>query len=429
MIRSLKRKYIIVMTLLAALLLAFMFVAVGAVNIYRAREHTRSALQIALAGPKGDQNGLRRVPMTSDPPIPTFTVIVGVDGNVRLIWVQNIDRSVEGFDEYILEAAQIAANGDASGVIPSLGLRYSKVEQASFDMPRSGELGVNGELRIAFADVTTEVSQVRQTLYICLLSFVAGVAGFFIISCGVSGWIVGPVERAWNDQRRFVADASHELKTPLTVILANMGILALAKSDTVDSQWKWIENTEEEARKMRRLVDQMLFLAKTDGVRDDCVFESVDLSNVVEGACLAFESVAFDAGVEIDITNVSRGIVVNGDATLLERVVSILLDNAVKYSTKSKVIEVALSRHSSNAVLTVRNFGDTIDEATLAHMFERFYRADSARSSEGYGLGLAIARNIALLHGGSIKASSGVNDGTVFDVTIPVGNVRRALPS
>lgn len=246
-------------------------------------------------------------------------------------------------------------------------------------------------------------------------------AVLFVLNIFFARWALRPVEQAWTAQRRFIADASHELKTPLTVILANASILARHPEKTLGEQMQWVEGTQEEALRMQELVADMLSLAQAESAES---FERtrVDLSALVSKEVLQFESVAFERQVAIaDETN--EGIHVDGDVRKLEKLVGTLIDNACKYAHESSVVTVRLAVEGRKAALSVRNSGNPIPPEDLDHIFDRFYRADKARTrddTKSFGLGLAIAREIAESHGGSIKARSCEADGTVFTVTLPL---------
>ena len=242
---------------------------------------------------------------------------------------------------------------------------------------------------------------------------------FFLISLFLARQTLRPVEEAWAQQRRFVADASHELKTPITVILANLGVLLAHPDEPIRANRQWLDNSREEAVRMKGLVEDMLFLARSDADQTPMVTERVNLSDLLWSSLLSFEPVAFEQGVEMHST-VEPEIFVQGAASQLQQLFAILLDNAVKYAGEHGKVWVNLRQKEGKTVLTVRNTGDPIPAGSLAHVFDRFYRVDEARTRErgGYGLGLAIAQRIAEGHGGRITAESTRESGTVFCVTL-----------
>ena len=263
----------------------------------------------------------------------------------------------------------------------------------------------------------------RDLIGSSLLVGCAALILLFLISLFLAGWALRPVERAWDQQRQFVSDASHELKTPLTVILANLDILRRHEDDSIRAQRKWLDSSEAEAQHMKQLVEDLLTLARLDEAGHTAPLPAmcaVDLTDAVLSSLLTFEPVAFEQGLRLD-SSLEPGICVNGDEARLRQLTTILLDNACKYAGKGGSVTVSLTASGDKARLSVSNTGDVIPPEQLRHLFERFYRADPARTGgqSGYGLGLAIASGIAQLHSGRITALSDAEHGTVFSVTLP----------
>ena len=238
---------------------------------------------------------------------------------------------------------------------------------------------------------------------------------FLGISILLARWAVAPVEKAWHQQKQFVSDASHELKTPLTVIMSNAELLQLPEYEE-ESKEQFSRNILTMSHQMHHLVEGLLELARADRVTQN--FERMALSEVVEQALLPFEPVLFERGLHLD-ADIAPGIYLRGNAQSLKQVVDILLDNAFKYSAPG-VVAVELSRHSRNkCLLTVSNPGDPIPAAELEKIFDRFYRTDKSRSRDGsFGLGLSIAKTVVAEHGGRIWAKSN-ETGNCFFVELP----------
>ena len=256
---------------------------------------------------------------------------------------------------------------------------------------------------------------------------------FLLVSIFLARWALRPVETAWEQQNQFIADASHELKTPLTVILANLRILLSHKDATIREELQWVESTQEEAGRMKKLVENLLFLARSDARSTPMVYSTFSFSDLILGCLLTFEPVAFEQGVMIE-DHISEDISLTGDASQIRQLVAILLDNACKYAgnatggeTDDKKVTVTLVSENDRIRLTVHNTGKAIPEEDLPHLFERFYRTDKsrARTDGGYGLGLAIAQTIAKNHRGKITVVSAENLGTSFTVTLPVSKEKE----
>ena len=421
MIRKLRRKFILTNMALVSLVLLIVFCVLIWSNYQQLRAQNYAAMRLALEwdgaegpprfefGPPPDEteggdasdgdSGGRLASL-----FPAFSVTLDENGQVESIQAgSNVDVS-DALVEQAVE--QVLASGQTEGDLSSLRLRFLAEERS-------------GVLHIAFSDLGWEWQNLSALILTSLLIGLGALAGFFLISLFLARLAVRPVERAWEQQRQFVADASHELKTPLTVILANTGIVLSHPEDTARAQSKWLSYTREEAQRMKGLVEDLLFLAKSDAQRASRARLPVDLSGLVTGCLLPFEPVVFEAGVALEST-LSPGLTVTGDEGQLRRLVLILLDNAVKYTPRGGAVTVALVRVQERVRLTVHNTGEAIPPEHLEHLFERFYRSDSARTRQagGYGLGLAIAKSIAEGHRGKISVSSGAG-GTTFTLLLP----------
>lgn len=276
--------------------------------------------------------------------------------------------------------------------------------------------------RIAIADTSNVDAEISSQLVRSLELGAGGIVAIVLIALLLSHWALKPVELAWEQQRQFVADASHELKTPLSVILANTQILMNDESKIPEESRRWIRGTSDEAERMRGLVEELLELARTEGGANSARANApVDLSSLVEGDALQFDAVAYERGCEIE-TNVVDGISVLGDQNQLDRLLKTLIDNACKYAARGTQIKVTLEKNGSHALFVATNQGESIPEEDLPRVFDRFWRSDKARarSTGGYGLGLAIAKGIAESHGGKIWATSDDVQGTSFYVKLPI---------
>lgn len=272
---------------------------------------------------------------------------------------------------------------------------------------------------IVLLDRTDEISTLRRLMFILLGIFVLALGVIFLLSLLLSKWAVIPIEDAWNRQRVFFSNASHELKTPLTVINANLDVITSNPDDTIAGQGKWFGYIRCEAEKMSRLINEMLYLSREERTDNPPVMAELDLSEAAEGVCLAMEALAFERGKVIR-SDIESGITVKGDREGLVRMINILIDNAVNHSSEHSDISVSLKKSRKNKVrLSVSNKGTPIPPEELERIFDRYYRTDASRSSStgGFGLGLAIAKAIAEKHSGSITAESDENR-TAFTVTL-----------
>lgn len=311
------------------------------------------------------------------------------------------DLSDKALLQRIYEEA--CADGNKTGVLQQHGLSYYRFGEG----PRYVFMGVSNRLKI-----------MERLFFTCLVVFGAAMAAFFLISLWLSGWIVRPVEKAWQQQKQFVADASHELKTPLTVILTNAELLESGEYGQ-EANRRFSRSILSMSRQMRGLVESMLELARMDSGKSSLPMEELDLSELVQECCLGFEPVYFEAGREL-ACSLAPGIRMKGNPSGLRQILDILLDNGCKYSTPGTVVEVML-RHNGRgkALLTVSSCGPVLTKQQCRDVFKRFYRADEARAmSNSYGLGLPIARQIAEFHGGRLWADGGSRN--VFSLLLPI---------
>ena len=344
--------------------------------------------------------------------VPVFCAEVSYGGIVLRSNGLAVDIGTQELSQ-VLEQA-VDAQDDA-GELPELHLRWRR----SF---------ADGAMRIAVADTSTMRDALASQLtgylvVVALAALVVGVATFLL-----SRRVVAPIERAFEQQRRFVADASHELKTPLAVIMANTDILLAHPERFSEEDLGWMRATRHEAQRMNGLVGELLDLARTDaaaaGDAAGMEREDVDLSTLVDLAVLEFEAIAFERGCTL-AARIEPDCRVTGDRGQLERLVKILVENATKYAAVGSEVLVTLAREGRACVLAVHNEGEPVPPEDLPHLFERFYRSDKARTRAdgsavgGYGLGLAIARGIAEAHGGQIGVTSTAEAGTTFEVRLP----------
>lgn len=218
----------------------------------------------------------------------------------------------------------------------------------------------------------------------------------------ITTWIIRPVEDTFNKQRDFIADASHELKTPLAIIMASSDSL---ENEKVKS--KYLDNIKNESERMNKLITSLLDLSKSENGIDMSNYNVANLSKLVEKSCLTFEGVAYEKGVLIDM-NIDENINFKCNSFEITEVIGILLDNAIKHSYDNSKITVNLGKKKEFIILEVINQGEAIPHDECDKIFERFYRRDKSRNrnSNRYGLGLAILKNIVNNHNGKVTASS-----------------------
>ena len=337
--------------------------------------------------------------------LPFFTVQISRQGQLLGTSGGYFDLSDQ---DYILEIANAALSGESEvGKLDDYNLRYLK---------NRTPMGYT----IVFSDTATEATTLRNMILSCLLIFLSAAIPFLGISILLSRWVIKPVEQAWDQQRQFVADASHELKTPLSVIMANAELLGNEDTPEADRR-TFSKNILSMTYQMRSLVENMLEMARVDNGTLKMKFEIIDFSQLVQDAVLSFQLLYEEKGMELRCT-VPEGISLYGSEQHLYQVLDVLLDNALKYSSPNGTVNVNLDLSGRSCILSVSSPGDPVSKEDLKNIFKRFYRADKARAMNGsYGLGLSIAESIVEAHKGKIWAES--RDGyNTFHAQLPLAH-------
>jgi hypothetical protein len=411
MIKKLRHKFIAVNMIFVSIILLIIFIFSFSFT-YTGQVHTAERemerllfnreVQINnrdIYSPDSIPGGFNIMPKTR---IAVFCVKLDSKNNITSIEGDDVTISDEDAFKGIIE--ECLSSDKNSGIVKGQNLRYMKDYSS-------------GVAKIAFADRTSEIeimtNLVKTSVFIGLFTL----SSFFAISFFLAKWAVKPIKKSWEQQTQFVADASHELKTPLTVILANTDILAAHPKETVESQQKWISYIKDEALRMSQLVSDLLFLAKSDAKKEQSSQSDVVLSDVIWSSVLPLEALAFEKEIEIK-NNIKEGLVVKGDEGKLRQLVTILIENAIKYSDIKGIINVALLEQNGKIKLSVNNGGVPIPKQQINRIIDRFYRVDSSRvrNEGGYGLGLSIAKSIAEEHKAKIYVESSADEGTTFSV-------------
>lgn len=252
----------------------------------------------------------------------------------------------------------------------------------------------------------------RNCIFIGIISFLA----FLGISIFFANWSVKPVDLAWTQQKQFIADASHELKTPLTVILTNAEFLQSGEYKE-EQKMQFSDNILTMAKQMRGLVEGLLELSRVDNHSMKASMEHLNFSDLVTNSICVFEPLYYETGLEL-LSDIESDICVKGNTDYLKQVIDILLDNALKYADANSQIFVNLAQQKNHLVFSVKSVGDSISPEDCRNIFKRFYRVDQSRNDSGsYGLGLSIAQSIVLEHKGKIwvESKNGIN---TFFVTL-----------
>ena len=322
-----------------------------------------------------------------------FHVAITADGEISAFNTAQIaEPDTIDPEAYIQEAVRTKEN--AGFVQQYRFLRYETEDQVHF----------------IFLDCTATLSVSQLFLWNSIIISAAGIFTVFLLLIFFSGRIIKPVAQSYEKQKQFITDAGHELKTPVTIIDADAELLEM---DVPGNEW--LLDIRHQTKRLSSLTNDLIYLSRLEEQKTLPMIE-FPLSEAVSECASSFQALAKTQNKQF-ITAIEPLISFCGDENGILRLVSILLDNAIKYSSDSGVISLRLERQARNVKLTVENSVDGMEPQVLSNMFERFYRADATRGKQsGYGIGLSIARAIVTLHKGKITAAA--PDGTALIVTV-----------
>ncbi|MFA6866475.1 MAG: HAMP domain-containing sensor histidine kinase [Clostridia bacterium] len=264
----------------------------------------------------------------------------------------------------------------------------------------------------------------EQLINLMLSILGVGILGLFVITLITFKWAdksIVPIENAFNKQKELIGNASHELKTPLTIIGTNLSILNDNIDDIPKESQKWIKGINTQVKRLNNLVTEMLELAKMDSYQNNPIFENISLSEITDGVSLESEVLAFEKDIKL-ICDIEPNIKMRGVKANIEKLVYILVDNAIKYTNKTGEINIKVYYDKKRPCLIVRNTGEGIPQFDVDKLFDRFYRVNQSHNTDknkdvkSFGLGLAIAKSIVDGHGGKITVDSVLNEYTEFTV-------------
>lgn len=416
--RRLRRKFILVAMGAVSVVLTLIIAGINVVNYSHVCKMADARLDYILAGkggidweeePRtdpgnggdantgmvadGDRAGARVghfEGMTAESPFDTryFTVTL-VDG--RVVDVNTARIAAVGAKR----AARIATELDSKGLTSGFSGNYR------YTIAAQGE-----KTTYVFVDCSRELSSFHSFLSASVAISCIGWLAVLAIVTVASGAVIRPMVESYSKQKRFITDASHEIKTPLAVIDAANEVQEIESGES-----EWTQSIHEQVARLTALTERLVFLARMDEGSAGFTMATIDLSEAVDKAAAPFESVAVSRGKRLS-TSIADGVRAHADAAAVTQVVELLLDNATRYASEGSVIELSLRAVSrgagkGSAELVVSNAVDELPEGDLDRLFDRFYRADVSRSSKtgGSGVGLSVVRAIAEAHGGSATVS------------------------
>ena len=412
--KNLKNKVFLVISLILTIFALVILITFNIQSYSREKNIVESSLNRMGDGPENkgpmpkefSENEIRSIPEIMNPITSENNEImekddirkrVFMDAKVYTVIIENnnvseiINNTEEEFDESKIK--QLAENI----IVNSEDRKERKIGNLYFEDYFYTFKNIN---TLTIVDNISVKNDLRKQLITSLVVFVLAEIVIIYVSKKVTNWAIRPALQALSAQKQFIADASHELKTPLAVILASSEALE------DDYQEKWVDNIKSEAERMNRLVNNLLELARLENATDKEQFSMINLSKLVEKSTLTFEGLMYEKEIKLE-TNLQENINFNCNSDEIKQVLAILLDNAIKHSEKNGKVTVSLKKEK-NIILEVTNKGKEIPKEEQEKIFERFYRGDESRNRDDnrYGLGLAIAKGIITKHNGVISASS-----------------------
>jgi signal transduction histidine kinase len=385
MFKKLRNRFLWYTMGLLILVFAALFVTIYISTENNARQQINTALEEATEKPEHKNR--------ADDPYITAAISVRLNQGTSEI---EMVSSLTDVDEDALNTAvaKIVGSGSGKGFVTMGVTRYAYLYWPG-----------NNHDNLALVS-SAQYDQTMQNLLLTFLITGAGGLGLlFLLSWLFSEKAIKPVRQAFEKQKQFVADASHELKTPLTIIGTNMDLIKSNGGETVDSQRKWLKYIDDQTARMSLLVNDMLNLARLDDPSHALTLSKTDMSALVKRVLLYCEALFYEKGIVVT-PSIAENIQLSADAPALERLAGILLDNAVKYTPAGGQVCVSLTADSAKLRFGVSNIHEGLTPEHVKHLFDRFYRASQSRSQQtaGHGLGLAIAKSITEKHGGKINA-------------------------
>ncbi len=309
-------------------------------------------------------------------------ILINLDHNLNVINIitpYNVDKDI-----LVELAVNILSKESSSGVI--------KIENTDFAYFKSLDGKIN---RIALINKSPQQNLLKNLLKTFFITGFISLIILFTISYYLAYKTIAPIKEVFEKQKQFIADASHELRTPIAIIKTNLALVSSNKDKTIESQGKWMNYIDLQTDRMSHLIDDMLSLAKLDEDKKVLNLQPININKILENLLMSFEAVFFENKIELQ-NNLKDNFFINGDLEEIKKLFNILMDNAIKHTFPNGTITIASSKLKSKMEIIITNTGEGIPDKDLEKIFERFYRSDESRQRKtgGYGLGLAIANSM-----------------------------------
>lgn len=407
MIKTLRRKFITITMSSVVVVLAVIMVIINIANYYNINQHADELLKVLVENngtfPKPDDLPRGKKPLSHkispEAPFETryFSVVLSADQAVVSVNTGRIAAvSTESASEY---AVELHTKNKTSGF-----LEQYKYQAVSLD---------EGMLYI-FLDCGRELSTFYSFLRSSCLVAILGTLSVFILVVVFSKLATKPVAESYEKQKRFITDASHEIKTPLTIIDAGTEVLEMEMGEN-----QWTRSIKNQVMRLNALTGKLIFLSRMDEENPALPMTDFSLSDAVTETIQPFDTISASQGKQL-LQEIEKQVSYCGEESLIRQLLSLLLDNAMKYSDDEGQISVCLRMIGKSKEITVSNTVTKIKQGKLDVLFERFYRLDPSRNTQtgGHGIGLSVAKSIVTAHKGKLSAKSDDGKSIVFTVIL-----------
>lgn len=405
MIERLRRKFIVISILSVILVLTIITSTINISNYIQINNQADEILEIITSNnghfpkPQKPKEGDRRVPPEISPEAPFSTrfFTIRIDENENVLTIDTGNIAAITTKEAVNYAEEVLKSKDSSGFLEIY--RYSSVKTDY------------GRL-IVFLDFRKELETFKSFLKNSILISTMGVLSVFILILIFSKKVIKPIAESYEKQKRFITDAGHEIKTPLTIIDTSAEVLELDHGEN-----EWTNSIKNQVKRLTQLTTNLVTLSRMDEENSNFQMTDFSLSDTILESAEPFLTMSKAQNKEF-ILDIERNLSYYGNESLLRQLVSILLDNAIKYTEEKGAIKLYFKKKGKHIILSVYNTTNNINQGNLNILFDRFYRHDSSRNSKtgGYGIGLSIAKAIVNMHKGKIKAES--IDGKSIIITV-----------
>lgn len=407
MIKKLRHRFILIMLISIALVLGTMMLAINIANFNSVNVKADEKISVIAENggvfPKKEgehtDDKIPRRKMSAEAPFDTRYFTVKLNDNNSVISVNTGMIAAVSTEKAVNYTNQLTQKGKTSGFIDNY--KYACVDTD------------DGKMYI-FLDCERELSTFFSFLIVSVLASAAGILLVYLLVLIFSKIVFKPVAESYEKQKRFITDASHEIKTPLTIIDAAAEIIEMENGES-----EWSSSIKNQVKKLTALTEKLVFLSRMDEESSKLTMLDFSISDAVLEVAQGFEPLASSQGKSLEL-DIERGLSYSGDENTVRQLISILLDNAIKYSNDNASIFVSLKANGKNRIITVKNSVEKIEKGRHDELFERFYRADSSRNSEtgGHGIGLSVVKAIANAHKGKAVCFSDDEKSITFRITL-----------